>query len=138
MGLFSFHGRGSRQTLIWLTVLNGLVAAGAVITVARFGGLSGHSVPALIAAGVLLGCLGAEAAALVKRLHDLGRPGWYAALLLVPPLTFYLGFLLLLKPGYDGQNRYGPDPLYFDRLPGYVADAGAVWGETDPDRPGGA
>jgi uncharacterized membrane protein YhaH (DUF805 family) len=51
------------------------------------------------------------AVARVKRLHDLGRPGWMALIALVPmiglPLFFvYLGFF----PGTKGTNRFGPNP----------------------------
>jgi uncharacterized membrane protein YhaH (DUF805 family) len=48
---------------------------------------------------------------IVKRLHDLGKPGVRYWLLLVPFYNLYLSWVLLLRKGTDGANRYGEDPL---------------------------
>ncbi|MDG1287418.1 MAG: DUF805 domain-containing protein [Rickettsiales bacterium] len=48
----------------------------------------------------------------VKRLHDLGRSGWWALLLLPFPYLnlaaglFWLGFI----PGAEKENKYGTEP----------------------------
>ena len=47
----------------------------------------------------------------VKRFHDLNRPGWFLAGLLIPFLNIYLIGLLFLVVGTDGPNTYGQDPL---------------------------
>ena len=46
----------------------------------------------------------------VKRLHDLGRPGWHYWLLLVPFYNLYLGLVLLFQQGTPGSNRFGVNP----------------------------
>jgi uncharacterized membrane protein YhaH (DUF805 family) len=68
------------------------------------------------------------ACVLSKRLHDRGRSGWFAALILVSvvalwpwPNSFFdfpfvlvalWGFVeLAIMPGEQGANRYGPNPL---------------------------
>ena len=71
------------------------------------------------------------ACVLSKRLHDRGRSGWWAALVLVAivavwpepgrifgPLAFLFGLAVVwaivelgVMPGEDGANRYGPNPL---------------------------
>ena len=68
------------------------------------------------------------ACVLSKRLHDRGRSGWWAALVLVavvavwpqPHSFFDFAFTLVLiwagvelgaMPGEGGANRYGPNPL---------------------------
>ena len=68
------------------------------------------------------------ACVLSKRLHDRGRSGWWAALVLVavvavwprPESFFDFFFTLVLiwagvelgaMPGEAGANRYGPNPL---------------------------
>lgn len=38
----------------------------------------------------------------VKRLHDLGKPGWQWLLVLVPIYQFYHAYLLIFKKGVDG------------------------------------
>jgi uncharacterized membrane protein YhaH (DUF805 family) len=64
---------------------------------------------------------------LAKRLHDRGRSGWWAALILLAvvtvwPLRFWLfdalawliiawaAVELAMMPGEQGANRYGPNP----------------------------
>jgi uncharacterized membrane protein YhaH (DUF805 family) len=71
------------------------------------------------------------ACVLSKRLHDRGRSGWWAALVLVAivavwpepgrtfgPLAFLFGLVVAwaivelgVMPGELGANRYGPNPL---------------------------
>jgi uncharacterized membrane protein YhaH (DUF805 family) len=71
------------------------------------------------------------ACVLSKRLHDRGRSGWWAALVLIAlvavwpepgrafgPLAFLFGVALVwatielgVMPGELGANRYGPNPL---------------------------
>lgn len=49
-------------------------------------------------------------AVLVRRLHDTGRSGWWALLVLVP---FVGGIILLVFTVFDsdlGDNRFGPSP----------------------------
>jgi uncharacterized membrane protein YhaH (DUF805 family) len=53
----------------------------------------------------------AYAIPVVRRLHDLDRPGTHYWLLLVPFYNIYLSFVLHFQKGTPGQNAYGPDPL---------------------------
>ena len=46
----------------------------------------------------------------VRRLHDVDRPGTWAALGIMPFAGVRLT-RLLVQPGTPGPNRYGPDPL---------------------------
>ncbi len=48
---------------------------------------------------------------IIRRLHDLGKPGTHGWLLLVPMYSVYLQLILLFARGVEGQNQYGPDPL---------------------------
>jgi uncharacterized membrane protein YhaH (DUF805 family) len=48
---------------------------------------------------------------IVRRLHDLNRPGTHFLFLFIPFYNIYLLFLLYFKKGTDGPNKYGPDPL---------------------------
>lgn len=48
----------------------------------------------------------------VKRLHDLGMPGWHYWLLLIPFYGVpYLTLEAVFQKGNEGANKYGPDPL---------------------------
>ena len=75
--------------------------------------LSGGSEETGGAVGSIIGLVGGvlSAFAVVKRLHDLDRPGSHFWLFFIPFYNIYLGLLLLFKSGTDGESRYGPDPL---------------------------
>ncbi|MGB0356936.1 MAG: DUF805 domain-containing protein [Cytophagales bacterium] len=45
--------------------------------------------------------------AAVRRLHDLGHPGWWILLVWLIPLA---QIYLLIPKGETGKNKYGPDP----------------------------
>ncbi|SDG26353.1 Uncharacterized membrane protein YhaH, DUF805 family [Selenomonas sp. WCT3] len=48
---------------------------------------------------------------LIRRLHDLNRPGWWAIGNFIPVLNIALSIYVLFIPGTPGPNQYGPDPL---------------------------
>ena len=47
----------------------------------------------------------------IRRLHDMGKPGWWVAILFVPVVGIILSLVMLFKKGTEGANEYGPDPL---------------------------
>lgn len=118
---FSANGRASRMpSLIAATTL--LVVAVVYEAVA---GTTLHWITGWFAYPPLFYC---AACVLSKRLHDRGRSGWWAALVLValvaiwphPDSFFDFFFTLVLiwagvdlgaMPGEAGTNRYGPNPL---------------------------
>jgi uncharacterized membrane protein YhaH (DUF805 family) len=46
----------------------------------------------------------------IRRLHDLGRSGNFAILLIIPVINLALWLYLLLTPGIDGPNEFGSRP----------------------------
>lgn len=48
---------------------------------------------------------------IIKRLHDLGRPGTHLFMLLIPVYNVYLSLILLFISGDSGTNKYGENPL---------------------------
>lgn len=46
----------------------------------------------------------------MKRLHDLGKSGWYSLLNFLPLVNLAFGMYLLLVKGTPGPNMYGEDP----------------------------
>jgi uncharacterized membrane protein YhaH (DUF805 family) len=76
-------------------------------------GVAGSGIEAAGALGFVIGvvgCLG-QAFIAVRRLHDLGKPGWHYWLFFVPLYNIYLGLVLLFTRGVPGTNEYGPDPM---------------------------
>ena len=46
-----------------------------------------------------------------RRLHDLGKSGWWQLLSLIPIVNLAFALYLLFFKGEEGDNRFGPDPL---------------------------
>lgn len=43
-----------------------------------------------------------------RRLHDIGRSGWWTLLMLLPMLNLLVFLVLAVFPGDTGPNKYGP------------------------------
>jgi uncharacterized membrane protein YhaH (DUF805 family) len=111
--LFTLEGRCNRAKYFWISLAIAVLAnvlaflLGAVVGAAGGDQFTGTilslfiSVPAMLMVAFLI----------VRRLHDLGRPGWHYWLLIVPFYNIYLAFVLLFQKGSTGENQYGPDPL---------------------------
>lgn len=110
--LFSLSGRANRARYIWHIILDDLVVAG-MVGVLFFSSFFFLPLPLIAVPAVGIGLAGAWAALAltVKRLHDLGRPGWHLLLLAVPLYNIYLSIVLFVVAGTAGTNEYGPDPL---------------------------
>jgi serine/threonine protein kinase/uncharacterized membrane protein YhaH (DUF805 family) len=79
-----------------------------------YGGMAGE--PAYVYSSVAwLLFLAPSIAVASRRLHDIGKSGWIAALLAVPLLGFAAAVLIGLPAGQRGDNGYGPDPLGGER-----------------------
>ncbi|ADG11276.1 DUF805 domain-containing protein [Caulobacter segnis] len=106
-----------------------LVAAGILIGVAvLYEAIAGYTLHWLTGWVVYPALLFSGACVLSKRLHDRGRSGWWALLILVafiavwPQPEHFLDFMFCLviawavvelgvMGGEQGANRYGPNPL---------------------------
>lgn len=118
--LFSFRGRANRLWYFWHTMLDGAVGMGLIAILLVMMGVFGVGAMILPMVGVFVATLVAGFAITVKRLHDLGRPGWHWLLLLIPLYNFYLTLVLLFRRGTFGANAYGPDPLTAPERAGYL------------------
>ncbi|MCR8666505.1 DUF805 domain-containing protein [Aestuariibaculum sp. M13] len=106
----NFDGRARRKeywmfTLINSLILFGLIAISVAITLTSdaFGFLSLYFI-------YILAMIIPSLAVSVRRLHDIGKSGWYYLVAFIPFIgTFWLLFLLITE-GEKGSNTYGPDP----------------------------
>src|SRR5262245_21615614 len=113
-GLFSLQGSLNRAKYllrvlaIAVVVQIAAILGGALVLVSL--GEAGQQVAFLM--GAIIGLVGGVAMAfeVVKRLHDLDRPGTHFWVGLILIYNIYLGLLLLLKKGIPGPNQYGEDP----------------------------
>jgi len=111
--VLSLQGRYNRAKYLWvmlaIQVITWIIAAGIASSVAG----SGDGFDTAQTIGFLVGVGGTVFMAfpIVKRLHDIGRPGSHYWLLLLPIYSLYLGLALLFQKGIEGANEYGSDPL---------------------------
>ncbi|QND65423.1 DUF805 domain-containing protein [Mesorhizobium loti] len=136
--LFGFSGRIGRQqwwlasfaiVLVWVLVVVGFVIIMAVVDPSSEhepGELShgGLSVGVALFAGIILSCW-IKVAAIIKRYHDLNKPGVWLLLTFVPIIgpiwvTIECGFFA----GSSGDNDYGPPPGTSGRA-AFVSDVDA-------------
>lgn len=46
-----------------------------------------------------------------RRLHDIGKSGWWQLLALIPVVGSIVLLVFLVKQGDPGENQFGPNPL---------------------------
>lgn len=103
----TFTGRARRSEYWYFTLVNVLITYGLIFLGAALA--SGADSPAggglfvTIYALYSLGTLVPSLAAGVRRMHDVGKSGWF---LLIP----IYNLVLAVTPGQVGSNQYGPDP----------------------------
>ena len=47
---------------------------------------------------------------LVRRLHDVGKSGWFFLIVLIPLIGAIWLLILLFRDGEPGENKWGPNP----------------------------
>jgi uncharacterized membrane protein YhaH (DUF805 family) len=107
--LWSVNGRiGRVRYLAYANAMSfivfGIIAVGAVLMAASpMLGMAviGLTYLAMIPASLIIGR---------RRLHDLGRSGWFLLLFLVPLVNIGVGLWMLFGAGNEGSNEYGPAP----------------------------
>lgn len=100
----NFQGRARRKAY-WMFVLFNIIVAvvlGIIDNVIGTGGLLGgiYSLAVLLP-GIALG---------VRRLHDIGKSGWWLLIALVPLIGFIVLLIFAVTDSQPGENQYGPNP----------------------------
>jgi uncharacterized membrane protein YhaH (DUF805 family) len=105
-----FNGRTSRKEF-WMFVLFNIIFSVAAVILDNILGLSSDSgygiFSGLYSLVMILPALGAE----IRRLHDIGKSGWWIFISLVPLIGAIWLLVLLAKEGDPGDNAYGPEPI---------------------------
>ena len=106
----TFSGR-ARRSEFWFFYLAYVVLY--AVAAAVFGGIgSALNKPgiAAVAVVVLLALALPMLAAVVRRLHDTGRSGWWYFIGLVPFVGPIVMIVFLVQDSVPGDNAYGPSP----------------------------
>jgi uncharacterized membrane protein YhaH (DUF805 family) len=111
----NFKGRARRSEYWYFALANGLISIllvvigviiGSVFGDALTGGIIGYVLFGLYALATLLPGLGV----VVRRLHDVGKSGWFYFVAFIPFIGGIWILILFCTEGNRGPNQYGPDP----------------------------
>lgn len=128
LNAFNFSGRASRLEF-WAFIVFALVA-GNVITVLERALFYPGQIPEagpLFAVGIsiFLGPIASLFGLLMivpwvsvsaRRLHDIGRSGFWIYFGFIPPIGWLFMLIWLVREGEAGNNEYGPPPVPFDAV----------------------
>ena len=92
----NFEGRARRSEYWWFFLLNMIISYG-------FAFFCGYIEMPLLSLVYSLGVLVPSIAVAVRRMHDVGKSGWYC---LIP----IYNLILACTEGEHGENQYGPNP----------------------------
>lgn len=105
----NFEGRARRSEYWWFYLFYVIVLTIASYIGTAFGGLQGARIAqSIVCLPLILPSLGAGA----RRLHDIGKSGWWLLIGLIP----IVGAIILIVWGCQDsdpqENEYGPSPKY--------------------------
>ena len=106
-----FGGRARRKEYWMFTLINGLIAS-ALSLVDRMLGLNfvDESSFGVLYAIYGLAVLVPGIAVAIRRMHDIGKSGWWLFIALIPLVGAIVLIVWLVKDGEPQDNQYGPDP----------------------------
>lgn len=104
----NFSGRARRAEFWWAYLIN--IAIIIVVAVISIGVLGDAGVVLYVL--VVLATVIPQIAALVRRLHDTGKSGWYYFIALIPLVGGIIVIVALATDSVRGPNQYGPSPKY--------------------------
>jgi uncharacterized membrane protein YhaH (DUF805 family) len=103
-----FNGRARRSEYWWFVVFVAVVTTVANVVDAIIGTQFGRT--GLVEVLATLALLLPSLAVGVRRLHDVGRPGWWVLLILIPVLGGLILVVAFFIRDSEPDNEYGPSP----------------------------
>ena len=105
----SFTGR-ARRSEYWFFLLFNLIAYGAIFILDLFimnvTGIAFSPFYLIYAVAVIIPTF----ALIVRRLHDVGKSGWFYFIILIPVIGAIWLIVLFCTEGEQGTNQYGENP----------------------------
>lgn len=99
--IVNFKGRARRSEYWWFRVFVFIISG---ILAAVLGQES--TVASLVSFVLLIATWSVE----VRRLHDVGKSGWFVFIDLIPIVGWIILLVMLIKDSQPGTNQYGPNP----------------------------
>jgi uncharacterized membrane protein YhaH (DUF805 family) len=114
----TFSGRARRPEFWWFALF---ALVGSIImtiidiklfgtTVTEPGAISGQTSFAPFSWVFMLAIMLPYISVAVRRLHDIGRSGWWYWIALIPLVGFILLIVWFARKGDSGPNQFGPEP----------------------------
>lgn len=100
----TFSGRARRKEYWMFILFNMLVAFGVNIVDAVLG------MEGVLAAGYSLAVLIPAWAVFTRRMHDIGKSGWWWLIALIPLVGAIVLLVFACQDSQPGDNAYGPNP----------------------------
>lgn len=109
----NFNGRARRSEYWYYTLMNVIILISLVIlftvcSTANLGGISWIFIGLYFI--FIIATIIPTLAVLVRRLHDVGKSGWFFFVYFIPLAGPIWLLVLLFTQGEQGENAYGPDP----------------------------
>lgn len=106
----NFNGRARRSEYWYYTLATILISI--VLGILDYGSELAFDIGEL---GILRGLYSLAVfipglAVMIRRLHDVGKSGWFLFILIIPLVGVIWLFILLCTEGNDGSNEFGADP----------------------------
>lgn len=98
-----FSGR-ARRSEYWYFVLFNIIVSVILNVIAQMADIS--FLPGIWSLAILLPSL----AVCMRRLHDIGKSGWWVLLSLIPVVGQIILIIWYCKDSMPGDNQYGPNP----------------------------
>lgn len=100
----NFDTRSSRSEFWWYSLFQFLLSC-ALVAVFGYSNLS-QALSGIVSLALLLPSLGLT----VRRLHDIGKSGWWIFIVLIPLVGEIILIVWLCQPSIPVENQYGPVP----------------------------
>jgi len=102
-----FTGRARRKEYWIFVLINSIIGLG-FFTLSKISGIG--IVFTILSSIYQLAILCPSIAVVIRRLHDVGRPGVHILFMLIPIVGVILLIIWLATEGAAGDNQYGPNP----------------------------
>lgn len=103
-----FKTRSTRAQYWWWTLWMILLSIGGVVVDTMLGMGESGPVNSLLSLATLLPSIAVG----VRRLHDIGRSGWWFLIVLVPIIGWIVLIVFYCTKSQEGPNQWGPEPQH--------------------------
>jgi uncharacterized membrane protein YhaH (DUF805 family) len=108
----TFSGRSRRREYWLFALFNVIVIIGLMVVDGLIGTLAADGSIGLLSGIYVLGVIIPSIAVGVRRLHDIGRSGWWLLINLIPVIGGLVIFIFSILDSQPETNKYGPSPKY--------------------------